>query len=185
MTLDEIKNSMNTLDRGLADTPPTRFSLDTARCNTARARLIRNYRRATLSCLILGIVFTANWVGGVETQSFPASFRGFLGIYLLLGAVWYAIITSRIRSIDIATSTPGQTIKAVASFRRLVLCGEIAFGVALVVFFTLFLSHLITVDQYVVWIILGFLALSLILAITVFLPKTLRDFRNLTALTAD
>ncbi len=183
MTLDEIKNSMSTLDSNLAQLSPLNFNLDITRCNTARTRLLRNYRKGAFSSLILGIVFTANWLGGISTATFPASFRCFLGIYLLLAAVWYAIITTRVKSIDIASSTPADTIKAVASFRKLVLCGETIFGVTLVIFFTLFLSHIITIAPHTFWIVLTAIVLTVILSLALFLPRLLRDFRNLTALT--
>ena len=72
-------------------------------------------------------------------------------------------------------------MKQVASLRLCALAGEIVLGMALVVFFTLFLIILWIVNESVFWIVLIAIAVNLILGITVYLPRVLKQFRNLTA----
>lgn len=74
------------------------------------------------------------------------------------------------KKINIAVSTPMQTMKQVASLRLYALTGEIVLGMAMVVFFTLFLSNLWVVGQYRFWIVITATVVFLILLVTVYLP---------------
>lgn len=74
-----------------------------------------------------------------------------------------------------------QTLRQVASLRLFALVGEIVLGMAMTVFFTLFLSNLWVVGQYRFWIVISATAVFIALLVTVFIPRTLRDFKNLTA----
>ena len=75
-----------------------------------------------------------------------------------------------------------QTMKQVSTLRLFALIGEIVLGMTLVVFFTLFLSNLWIVSRYRFWIVIAATGLFLILVSTIFLPRTIRDFKNLTAI---
>lgn len=63
-----------------------------------------------------------------------------------------------------------QTLRQVASLRLFALTGEIVLGMAMTVFFTLFLSNLWVIGQYRFWIVISATAVFIVLLVTVFIP---------------
>ncbi len=181
MNLADLKKSMSTLDDVLAKKSGDSIDFDTETCNTAQKKIMKQFRHGALSCIIIAIVFLIAWNAGLGNDAFPLAYKLYLGIFLAMAAVWYRFLYLKTRKINIAIATPMQTMKQVASLRFYTLAGEIVLGMAMVVFFTLFLSNLWVVGRYRFWIVIAATVIFLVLLITVFLPKTIRNFKNLTA----
>ena len=181
MNLEELKKSMSTLDDVLAQKSGDSFDFNTTTCDNAQKKIMRMYRKGALSCVILAIVFLTAWNAGLGNDAFPLAYKLFLGIYLVVAAIWYAYLFFKTKKINIIRSTPMQTMKQVATLRLFALTGEIVLGMAMVVFFTLFLSNLWLVGRYRFWIVSGATCIFLVLLVTVFIPRTIRDFKDLTS----
>ena len=181
MNLDELKKSMSTLDDILAQKTNEPINFNTATCDSAQFRVAKQYRKGILNSSILAVVFTILWISGTEESDFPVAMKGFLGIFMAVVAVVYMLLYRSIKKIKLATSTPMQMMKQVASLRLYTLVAEIFFAVVLAVFFTIFLSNLWTLGSYTFWLVAGALLVSLIIAFMM-LPKKIKDFRELTAI---
>lgn len=181
MELDELKKSMATLDDLFAEKSGDAINFDTITCDTAQKRIMKQYRKGTFSCAVLAVVFLIAWNAGLGQDAFPLGYKLFLGIFLAVGTVWYAYLYIKTKKINIAEATPVQTLRQVSSLRLYALVGEIVLGMAMVVFFTLFLSNLWEVGPYRFWIVSAAIVVLIILLVTVFIPRTVRDFNNLTA----
>ena len=181
MNLDELKKSMSTLDDVLAQKSNEPINFNTATCDSAQSRVAKQYRKVILNSSILAVVFTILWISGTDESAFPVAMKGFLGIFMAVVAVVYILLYRSIKKIKLATSTPMQMMKQVASLRLYTLVAEIFFAVVLAVFFTIFLSNLWTLGSYTFWLVAGALLVSLIIAF-IMLPKKIRDFRELTAI---
>ncbi len=182
MNLDDLKNSMTTLDDFLAEKCSNTINFNTNTCNTAQSRIMKRYRQGASSSIILAVVFLVAWHVGLGEDAFPTAYKMFLGIYLVIAAAWYAFLYIKTKKINIALSTPIDTLKQVKALRLYALTGEIVLGMAMAVFFTLFLSNLWVVGRYRFWIIIAATVIFTVLLITVFLPRTIRDFKNLSAI---
>ncbi len=182
MNLDELKKSMSTLDDVLAQKSDDSIDFNTETCNTAQKKIMKQFRQGALSCIILAIVFLVAWDAGLGNDAFPLAYKLFLGIFLTVATIWYGFLYFKTKKINIALATPMQTMKQVASLRFYTLTGEIVLGMAMAVFFTLFLSNLWVVGRYRFWIVIAATVIFLVLLVTVFLPKTIRNFKNLTAM---
>lgn len=181
MNLDELKKSMSTLDDVLAQKSSGPIKLDAATCDTAQKKIMRTYRQGALSTLILSVVFPCAWQSGFGNDAFTPGIKIFLITFLLVATLWYGYLYLKTKKINIAADTPIQTMKQVAALRFCALTGEIVLGMAIAVMFTLFLSNLWVVGQYRFWIVLSAIIVFIILLTTVYLPRTIRDFKNLTA----
>lgn len=181
MNLDELKKSMSTLDDVLAQKSSEPIKLNTPTCDTAQKKIMRTYRQGALSTLILAVIFPCAWQSGFGNDAFTPGIKIFLIIFLLVATLWYGYLYLKTKKINIAANTPIQTMKQVASLRFCALTGEIVLGMAIAVMFTLFLSNLWVVGQYRFWIVLSAIVVFIILLTTVYLPRTIRDFKNLTA----
>lgn len=182
MNLDELKKSMSALDDVLAQKNTDAINLETATCNTAQKKIMKMYSKGAISCVILALVFLFAWNSGFGNDAFPLAYKVFLCSFLAVAAIWYTCLYFKTKKINIAVSTPMQTIKQVSSLRFYALAGEIVLGMAMAVFFTLFLSNLWEVGQYRFWIVIAAIVVFLVLLVTVYLPRTIRDFKNLTAI---
>lgn len=181
MNLDELKKSMSTLDDVLAQKSSEPIKLNTATCDTAQKKIMRTYRQGALSTLILAVVFPCAWQSGFGNDAFTPGIKIFLVTFLIVATLWYGYLYLKTKKINIAVNTPVQTMKQVASLRFCALTGEIVLGMAIAVLFTLFLSNLWVVGQYRFWIVLSAIVVFIVLLTTVYLPRTLRQFRDLTA----
>lgn len=182
MNLDELKKSMSTLDDVLAQKSDEPIKLNTNTCDTAQQKIMRFFRKGSLSTLILAVVFPCAWQSGFGNDAFTPGIKVFLVTFLIVATVWYAYLYLKTKKINIATSTPAIVMKQVASLRFCTLTGEIVLGMTLAVFFTLFLSNLWVVGRYRFWIVTAAIVVFVILLTTVYLPRTIKQFRNLTAI---
>ncbi len=181
MNLEELKNSMSTLDDVLAKKDGGTINFNTAACNSAQSRVAKQYLKNIQMCSVLAVVFIILWISGTDNSSFPVAMKGFLGIFMLVAAVVYSFLYRFIKKIQTTTSTPMQIMKQVASLRLYALISEIIFAIVLAVFFTIFLSNLWVVGMYKFWLVAAALFISVVIA-AFMLPKRIRDFRDLTAI---
>ena len=181
MNLDELKKSMSTLDDVLAQKASEPINFNTETCTSAQSRIAKQYRKSILNCGVLAVVFIILWISGTDESTFPVSMKGFLGIFMAVAAIVYLLLYHSVKKIKLATSTPMQMMKQVASLRLYTLVAEIFFAVVLAVFFTVFLSNLWTLGTWTFWLVSGALLISIIIAL-IMLPKKIRDFRELTAI---
>ena len=182
MQLDDLKKSMSTLDDILAERNVGNINFDSATCGNAQRRIMSQYRKGAFNCAILAIVFLVAWHVGLGQDAFPLAYKLFLGIYLAISTLWYTFLYFKTKRINIAVCTPMQTIKQVSALRLYALTGGIVLGMTMVVFFTLFLSNLWVVGRYRFWVIIAASVVFIVLLVTIFIPRTVRDFKNLTAL---
>lgn len=181
MNLDELKKSMSTLDEVLAQKSSDPIKLNTNTCQSAQGRIAKLYRKNILVCGVLAVVFLLTGIGGVNAEIFPTGLKLFLGIFLGIAALWYTVLYKRTKDIDVASDTPMQTMKKVASLRLSALVGEIVGMIMITIFFTMLFSHLWSLDHYKVWLIAGALFIAVIYDLYK-LRQTVRDFNSLTAI---
>lgn len=180
MNLDEFKKSMSTLDDVLAQksNEPVKFNSDT--CRSAQGRIAKLYRQNILMCGILAIVFLLTGICGVNEEVFPKGLKLFLAIFLGLATLWYGVLYTKTKRINVITDTPMETMRKVAGLRLFALVGEVVGLTITTVFFTLLLTHLWSVAHYKVWLIVGALIVAVVFTI-MRLHQNIRDFNNLTA----
>ena len=181
MNLDELKKSMSTLDDILAqkNSEPIKFNTET--CTSARSRISKQYRKNILNCGVVAVVYIILWLSGKDASVFPVALKGFLGVFMAVAAIVYLLLYRSIKKINLATSTPMQIMKQVASFRLYTLVAEIFFALVLAVFFTIYLSNLWALGTYIFWIVSGALLVCIIIAL-IMLPKKIKVYRELTAI---
>ncbi len=181
MNLDELKKSMSTLDNILARKSSEPINFNIGKCQSAQGRIKKLYRQQILMCAILSLVFLITGIGEVNDEIFPKSLKLFLSIFLGIATLWYAILYTKIKKINLVFDTPIVTMKKVANMRLSALVGEVVGLTVTTVFFTLLLTHLWSVAQYKVWLIIGALIVAVIFSIAR-LRQNIRDFNNLTAI---
>lgn len=183
MNLDQLRESMSTLDEVLASKTDSPLRLNTSTCETAQKRIMKRYRNGTMASILIAAVFLLQWTAGNGEATFPPHLRLFLVIFLAVSALCYLFLYFRTKRINVFTSSPMQTMKQVASLRGYALTIEVMLAMAMAVFFTLFLSNLWSIRATSFWIIIAFLVIEIVLVIAVVLPHVIRDFQNLTSLT--
>ncbi len=181
MDLDELKKSMSTLDDVLAQKSCKSLEFNTETCASAQSRISKQYRKNILSSGVLALVFIGLWLSGNDQPSFPVAMKGFLGVFMALATIVYAILYRLVKNIKVSSTSPMSVMKQVSSLRLNALIAEIIFAIVLAVFFTIFLSNLWTLGSYTFWLVAGTLFVGLIIAVII-LPKKIRDFNDLTAL---
>ena len=180
MNLDELKKSMSTLDDVLAQKSGDTVTLNTATCDTAQKRVTKHYCKNIQMCAVLAVVFIVLWLSGTDNPRFPVAMKGFLGIYMAVAAMMYAVLYRMIKKIQIASEAPMMVMKQVSNLRLYTLAIEIVLAIGLAVFFTIFLGNLWALGSYTFWLVSGALLVSVIIG-AIMLPKKIKDFRELTA----
>ncbi len=177
MNLDELKKSMSTLDEILAEKSCDTISFNTKTCTSAQTRIAKQYGKNILSSTVLAVVFIALWLSGNHQPSFPIAMKGFLGVFMAVTAIVYAILYYLIKRIQVTSATPMVVMKQVSSFRLYTLIAEIFFAIILAIFFTMFLSNLWSLGSYTFWLVAGALLVNLIIA-AIILPNKLEISMN-------
>ncbi len=181
MNLDELKKSMSTLDDVLTQKSGDTITLNTTICDTAQKRVTKQYRRNIQMCAVLALVFIVLWLSGTDNPRFPVAMKGFLGVYMAVAAMMYAVLYHMIKKIQITSEAPIMVMKQVSNLRLYTLATEIVLAIVLAIFFTIFLGNLWSLGSYTFWLVSGALLISVIIAVII-LPKKIKDFRELTAI---
>lgn len=179
MNLDELKKSMSTLDDVLAQKSNEPIKLNTVTCETAQKRIAKQYLKNIQMCSVLAVVFIALWLSGTDNPAFPVAMKGFLGIYMAVAAMMYAVLYFMIKKVQVTSEAPMLVMKQVATFRLYTLISEIVLAIVLAVFFTIFLGNLWVLGSFTFWLVSGALLISVFLG-AIMLPKKIKDFRELT-----
>ncbi|MDE6533714.1 MAG: hypothetical protein K2M27_09315 [Muribaculaceae bacterium] len=182
MQLDELKNSMSTLEQVLAKTN-TGIMINVSASESAKTKILRKYRQNIISCAIIAIVFGLLWIGNVNNDKLPNFIKAFISILNAFAAIWYIFLFSMLKKIDIACSSPVALFKKTATLKLLNLTGEILMGIAIVILFTLFFQHL-WLHKYstAFWTTAITLAISLAISAIYIIPKYLKLFRDLNSI---
>lgn len=178
MQLDELKKSMTVLDRVLAKTSSD-IRINVSASEAAQGKILKKYRQAAINSAILAAVFACLWIGNVNPDKLPNLYKGFIVVLSAVASGWYAFLFIRLKKIDITNLTPSALFSKTAAIKLLTLSGEIAFGLALAVFFTLLLSEMLVTNQLVFWLIIAFLAVTLTWSIIHVLPRYVKLFSEL------
>lgn len=170
MQLDELKKNMSTLEQVLAKNSSD-IRINVMASETAQRKLLKKYRNGFVSCAILAVIFTLSWMGKGTLQSFSVYHRGFLAVYLTLGALWYIFLYSTLKNINISLLTPVKLLKATTRLKIYTLCGETVTAIGLAVFFSMFLPDLFEVNPPAFWMCVTTLIVAIVSSTIYILPK--------------
>lgn len=181
MQLDELKKSMSTLEQILAKTDSD-IKINVSAAETAQAKILKKFRQGYFSCIILAVVFTAVAIANVNPLSFPLYLKIYLAVFLALGAIWYLFMARRLRRINIPALPPAKLFSETASLKLVALCGEIFFGICLVILFTLLLPNAWAYNRLGFWAMTITLVIVLIFSVVHYWPQYIRLFRDLNSI---
>lgn len=181
MQLNELKKSMSTLEQVLAKTN-TDIKINVSASETAKSKILKKFRRGFTSCLVLAMVFAAMAAGNVNPHSFPNHLKIYLVVYLVLGAVWYMLMYGKLSKIDIASLTPAKLFAKTANVRMMMLCGEIFFGICIVILFTLLFPIAWAYNRLGFWGMTITLIVAIIFSVLHYWPQYVKLFRDLNSI---
>lgn len=180
MKLEELKRNMSVLEHTLSETS-TDIKVNIKTAETAQSRILKKYRYAFTNCLVIAVVFCCLWLGNVSPEKLPNLYKAFIAIMCAVAAVWYIFLFIRLKNIKISLLTPVSLFTETTKIKILTLSGEVVFGLALAVFFTLLLSEMLVVNRLVFWLIVGILIAGLVWSIIYVWPRYVKLFRELNA----
>lgn len=181
MQLEELKNSMSTLEQVLAKTN-AEIKINVSTSRTAKVRILKKFRQGIISCAILAAVFAAAAIGNVNPASFPFGLKIYISVVLSIGAVWYSLMYRKLNRIDIAALSPAQLFSKTASLKIMVLSGEVFFGICLAVLFTLLFPTAWAYNRASFWTMSVALLCALIFSVLYYWPRYIRLFRDLNSI---
>lgn len=181
MQLTELKQNMSILDRMLAKTSAD-ITVDVTASETAQNKLLKKFRQGIINNALLAAVFACLWIGDVTPDKLPNLFKGFISILTAIAAVWYLILFTRLKKIDIARLSPSKLLSATTTIKLLTLSGEVAFGIALAVFFTMLLTEMLATNILAFWLIIATLVIALVWGIVYTVPRYVKLFGDLNSL---
>ena len=178
MQIEELKRNMSLLEHVLAKTD-SEVRINIKASETAQKKILKRYRQGFISCAVLAIVFIIAWMGKGVFQSFQPYQRGFLAIYLTMAAVWYIFLYIALKRINVSQLTPSRLFVKTTRLKIYTFSGEAVATIGLAVFFTLFLSDLISVSPLAFWLCMITLAVGFIRSAVYFLPKYIELYNKL------
>lgn len=181
MQLTELKQNMSILDRMLAKTSAD-ITVDVTASETAQSKLLKKFRQGIINNAVLAAVFACLWIGDVTPDKLPNLFKGFISILTAIAAVWYLILFTRLKKINIARLSPSKLLSATTTIKLLTLSGEVAFGIALAVFFTMLLTEMFATNILAFWLIIATLVIALVWGIVYTVPRYVKLFGDLNSL---
>lgn len=181
MQLDELKKSMSTLEQVLAKTNSD-IKINISASQTAKTKILKKFRQAFVSCIILAIVFTAMALGNVATQTFPNYLKIGMAVCLAVGAVWYILMYTKLSHIDIVALTPANLFSRTANIKLMMISGEVFFMVCLAVFFTLLFQSFWSYNQTGFWAMAATILFAIIYGIVHIWPQYIKLFRDLNSI---
>ena len=181
MQLTELKQNMSILDRMLAKTSAD-ITVDVTASETAQSKLLKKFRQGIINNAVIAAVFACLWIGDVNPDKLPNLFKGFVSILTAIAAVWYLILFTRLKKIDIARLSPSKLLSATTTIKLLTLSGEVAFGIALAVFFTMLLTEMLATNLLAFWLIIATLVIALVWGIVYTVPRYVKLFGDLNSL---
>lgn len=107
MKLNELKKSMSTLEQVLAKTN-TDIKINVSASKTAQTKILKEFRKAYTSLLLVAIIFVAAAIYNINPISFPLYLKIYLSSFLAIGTIWYIYLYRKLKSINIAVLSPKQ-----------------------------------------------------------------------------
>lgn len=181
MKLNELKKSMSTLEQVLAKTN-TDIKINVSASKTAQTKILKEFRKAYTSLLLVAIIFVAAAIYNINPISFPLYLKIYLSSFLAIGAIWYIYLYRKLKSINIAVLSPKQLFSKTATIKLLTLAGEIFIGMCLVSFFALLLPSVWTFHRVGFWIMTIGLILGIVYSIFHYWPQYVKLFRDLNSI---
>lgn len=181
MQLNELKKSMSTLEQALAKTN-NEITIDTSASATARARLLKKFRKGFICCLVLAVVFAATAIGDTNPVSIPLHIKIYLSSFLALGAIWYISLYRKLTGIQISDIAPSQLLAETSTIKLLTISGEIFFGGCLIVLFALLLPHEWIYSPIGFWATVIVLMIGVLLGFIHYIPQYRKLFRDLNSI---
>ena len=185
MQLDELKKSMSTLEQVLAKTNTdikinvsASKTINVSTSETAKSKILKKFRKAYTSLLLVAIIFVAAAIYNINPISFPLYLKIYLSSFLAIGAIWYIYLYRKLKSINIAVLSPKQLFSKTATIKLLTLSGEIFIGMCLVFFFALLLPSVWTFHRIGFWIMTIGLILGIVYSIFHYWPQYINLFRD-------
>ena len=181
MQRDELKSNMSVLNRVLTHTSID-IQIDKKISESAQSKLIRKFRQAATSSFIIACVFFCMWVGNVNTVKLPIIYKAYISIMCLTSSAWYLYIYRRLRRVNVAGMTPATFICETSKIKLLTLTGEIVFGLALTVFFTLLISFFLNYNILAFRLTVGLLTIVLVFSFIYTWPRYVKLFNDLNSI---
>lgn len=181
MQLDELKKSMSTLEQVLAKTNSD-ITINISASQTAKNKILKKFRQAFVSCIIIAIAFTAMALGNVETQTFPNYLKIGMAVCLAVAALWYILMYTKLSRIDVTALTPANLFSRTANIKLMMVSGEAFFMVCLVVFFTLLFQSFWSYNQIGFWAMAATMLFAIIYGIVHMWPQYIKLFRDLNSI---
>lgn len=178
MQLEDFKKNMSVLDQVLARTSAD-IKINVLASETAQSKILRRYRQAFTNCAIVAVVFCCLWIGNVNPDKLPNLYKGYITVLCALASVWYVFLFVRLKKVNIAQCSPSTLFSSTTIIKLLTLSGEIFFGMALAVFFTLLLSEMVVISQLAFWLIIGLLGISITWSAIYIWPRYIKLFNEL------
>lgn len=181
MQLEELKKNMSVLDLVLAKTSSD-IKVNIAASETAQHKILKKYRQAFMSNLVLAVVFSCLWIGNVDPVKLLNMYKAYIAVMCAAASAWYLFLFMRLRKVEISLLTPKSLFSETTKIKILTLSGEVFFGLLLTVFFTLFLSEMFVTNQLVFVLIVGLLSVSLVWSVVYVWPRYIKLFRDLNSI---
>lgn len=178
MELNELKNSMSTLEQVLAKTNSD-IKINVSASETAQTKILGKYRKNMLSCAILAIVFVSLWIGNVNPDKLPNIYKASIAAITAIAAVWYALLYFKLKNVRIASTPPATLVAKTATIKLLAYAGELFFVLVLTVFFTCLLSDMLVMNRLAFWLIVVTLFAGLLCSAFYIWPRCMKLFREL------
>lgn len=178
MQLEDLKKSMSTLDQILAKTNKE-IKIDITTFNTSKSKILKQLRKSFVACLILAVVFVMMAIGDLSPQSFPNYLKISMSVCLIIGAVWYFLIYSKLNSINVTSLTPADFFSRTTRLKIMVISGEAFFIVSLTVFFTILFQSFWHFNLIGFWAMVATVLFAIIYGIFYLWPQYIRLFRDL------
>ena len=123
MKLDDLKNTLSTLDK-ILDKTNSDIRIDISACETAQSKLLHKFRHTAVCCLIFLLVFTVLIIMGLAPSKFSSGLNILLDVFSLICGLWYTFLYLRLRKINIATITPAELFSVTTKLKILMISGE-------------------------------------------------------------
>lgn len=174
MKLDDLKNTLSTLDK-ILDKTNSDIRIDVSACETAQSKLLHKFRHTAVCCIIFLLVFTVLIITGHAPSKFSLSLNIFLDVFLLIGGLWYTFLYLRLRKINIATIPPAELFSRTAKLKILMISGETFF----VTSFLMSILYAWISSPSAVWSMGSSFVVTIIIVIFYTLPEYRKLFRDL------
>lgn len=181
MELNELKKSMSTLDQILAKTD-SEIKIDKSYSETAKSKILKKFRQAFTSCLVLATAFMVMAVANYNPEAFPNYLKVGMSCCLVIGGIWYIFLYRTLNKINLAALAPAQFFSKTTRLKLMVISGEVFFLVCLTVFFVLLFQSAWTHSKTGFWAMAATLIFAIVAGLLHYWPQYIMLFRQLNSI---